>query len=265
MDVGKFPFVNVQVTSAGTTCTITYEQSNDNAIWTAVSMLDASNLTTGTTTTTVAGNFFGYISAKYFRARVSTYASGTVTANMISRNIGVFTRGSIAVTGTGLGVVGGAADSAAASGNPLLISGAVRTALDTTLVAGDVATLQMTTSKQLVFKEFSPAELDWQYATPIASPIINTSAVALKATAGAGIRNYLTGLTYFNTAAIASIITIQDGSTVIWTGYAPASMTNCINVQFLTPLKGTANAAMNVVMNTTATNTFVSAQGFIGI
>lgn len=104
----------------------------------------------------------------------------------------------------------------------------------------------------------------WQYATPIASPITNTTAVALAAAGAAGVRNYVTGLQYQNTSATASIVTIQDGTTVIWTGYAPASMTFPAAINFETPLKGTAATVMNFKVNTTSTNTFVSAQGYTG-
>jgi hypothetical protein len=68
------------VTSAGTTCTVAYEQSNDNVTWVAlpVSALNAAN-NTPQTTSTVAGFFAFASTAAYVRARVSAYNSGTVT------------------------------------------------------------------------------------------------------------------------------------------------------------------------------------------
>ena len=100
----------------------------------------------------------------------------------------------------------------------------------------------------------------WQYATPIASPIANTTAVAVKASAGAGLRNYVTGFTAYNNSATASIITVQDGAAVIYTDYLAAN--SRVSITFRTPLKGTAATAVNVVLNTTATSTFVSLQGY---
>ena len=160
-----------------------------------------------------------------------------------------------AVTATG-----SAAEDAAASTSPVVVGGVVRTALGpATLVAGDAARVTMTSNGSTVTKPYAVPETDWQYATPIASPIANTTAVALKA-ANATYRNYVTGFTAYNNSATASIITIQDGSTVIYTDYLAAN--GSIRVTFPTPLRGTVNAAMNVVLNTTATSTFVSAQGY---
>jgi len=74
------------VTNAGTTCTITYEQSNDNVNWVALPVisLGAANATPALTTT-VAG-IYGYATAAAFvRARVSTYTSGTVAVTLAQK------------------------------------------------------------------------------------------------------------------------------------------------------------------------------------
>jgi hypothetical protein len=91
--------------------------------------------------------------------------------------------------------------------------------------------------------------------------IVNTTAVPIVA-AATGLRNYVAAVQYFNSAAVASEIEIRDGVTVIWRGFAPASMTAPVNVAFPVPLRGTANTAINVAMATTATATRVSAQGY---
>lgn len=101
----------------------------------------------------------------------------------------------------------------------------------------------------------------WQFAGATGG-IVNTTAVALNAAAGAGVRNYVSAIQYFNSAAVASEIEIRDGSTVIWRGFVPASMTLPAAVNFDVPLRGTANTAMNVALATTATATRVSAQGY---
>ncbi len=92
--------------------------------------------------------------------------------------------------------------------------------------------------------------------------IINTTPVAIAAAGGAGVRNYLAAIQYMNSAATASEIEIRDGSTVIWRGYVPASMTVAASFTFPVPLRGTANTALNVALLTTATATRVSAQGY---
>lgn len=81
-DVSSYASVAVQVTSPGTTCTITYEASNDNVTW--YSVAGYTPLNTGSTapvsTSATAILLIFPCLARYFRARVSTYTSGTVTA-----------------------------------------------------------------------------------------------------------------------------------------------------------------------------------------
>lgn len=116
----------------------------------------------------------------------------------------------------------------------------------------------------MVTQPYAMSASRFQYAGA-SGGITNTGDVALAAAGGAGIRNYLTGLQYQNTSAVASEIVIKDGSTVIWRGVASANMTAMANLSFAVPLKGTANTALNVAMITTASATVVSAQGFTGI
>jgi hypothetical protein len=69
-----------QVTNAGTTCTITYEQSNDGTNWVTLPVVSAASANaTPATTSTAAGLYTFVSSAAFVRARVSTYTSGTVT------------------------------------------------------------------------------------------------------------------------------------------------------------------------------------------
>jgi hypothetical protein len=80
-DCSNYASVAVQVTSPGTTCTITYEASNDNTTWYSVAgytPLNTGSTTPVSTSATAILLIFPCI-ARYFRARVSTYTSGTVT------------------------------------------------------------------------------------------------------------------------------------------------------------------------------------------
>lgn len=107
------------------------------------------------------------------------------------------------------------------------------------------------------------AEGAFQFAG-VTGGIVNTSDVAIAAAGAAGVRNYLTGIQFKNTAAVASEIVIKDGSTVIWRGHVSASMTFMDGWTFNPPLKGSAATALNVALLTTATATIVSAQGYTG-
>ncbi len=69
-----------QVTSAGTGCTIAYEQSNDAANWTALPVISAASPTAAPAITSTTAGIYSFVSsAAFVRARVSTYTSGTVS------------------------------------------------------------------------------------------------------------------------------------------------------------------------------------------
>jgi len=105
---------------------------------------------------------------------------------------------------------------------------------------------------------FSTSAFCWQYATPIASPVTTTAPVAIQSNT----QSQVMGIQLINTAVTPSIVSIQDGSTVIWTGYAPASMGSEIVINFQRPLR--ALGILNFVANTAGTNIFISAQGISG-
>lgn len=101
-----------QVTSAGTTCTITYEQSNDGTNWVTLPVVSAAAANAAPATTSTAAGIYTYVSsAAFVRARVSTYTSGTVSvvlsqkqqvapSNGVSLAGGSSGIGSVSVTGT---------------------------------------------------------------------------------------------------------------------------------------------------------------------
>lgn len=294
-------FIQINASAGISSGQIIIEGSNDNTSFVPMTWYDDAVVTGATinVATSIAAStnrfFSGKISYRYIRCRISTVFAGgtvqaytrlsasdymprvvtsaqataanlnaTVTATNLSTNIAQV-GGTNTVNGGVAGVMsvgGNVAHSAAATTNPVQVGGRAITTIETTLANGDVVYNNYSTAGQLLIKQFASSENDWQASTAIASPITNTTATAIKAAGAANVRNYLTGLQFMNTSATASIITIQDGSTVIWTGYMPASMTAMQSIIFTTPLRGSAATALNFVVNTTATNTFVSAQGY---
>lgn len=111
-DTANFMGGSFQVTSAGTTCTITYEQSNDNTNWVALPVISAATANAAPATTSNAAGIYTYVSsAAFVRARVSTYTSGTVSVVLnqkqevapiagLSLAGGASAIGSVSVTGT---------------------------------------------------------------------------------------------------------------------------------------------------------------------
>lgn len=168
----------------------------------------------------------------------------------------------VGVVGNALMVTGGGgAAGAAATGMPTRAAGVARTA-NTAVTNGQTSEVTMTLNGAQVTKAFSIPELDWQFACA-AGGIINTTDVAAKASAGAGVRNYVTGMTLSNANATATEFVIKDGATVIWRGNCPANMPT-VPITFTTPLRGTAATAINVACLTTAAQVYCSLQGYAG-
>lgn len=158
---------------------------------------------------------------------------------------------------------GPAAEAATAAGNPILSGGRVRN-VNVTLTNAVAAANTITTNGAVVNRQFAIPELDWSYAA-LTGGIINTTDVTVKAAAGAGLRNYVTGLNCTNAAAaVATEVVLKDGATVIWRGYLGlvAQGSAMIAVAFPTPLKSTANTALNVAAITTAAAVYCNLQGY---
>ena len=102
---------------------------------------------------------------------------------------------------------------------------------------------------------------DWKYAS-VTGGIVNTTAVTLFA-AVAGVSGGIEGLDYINTSATASEFEVYSGATVIYRGYAPASMTAPASIPGLStaPLYGNAGEALTFKMVTTSTATRINARG----
>lgn len=110
--------------------------------------------------------------------------------------------------------------------------------------------------------------LDWKYAA-LTGGITDTADVVLKTAAGASLYNTLNSLQFVNkAAAVSTEVVVKDGSTVIWRGWAPqstAAVTQLPTVQiyFDPPLQSSANTALNFACITTASATYVNAQGSV--
>lgn len=113
-----------QVTNAGTTCTITYEQSNDGTNWITLPVISAALPTAAPTTTSTTAGIYSYVSsAAFVRARVSTYTSGTVSVVLNQKQQVAPTTGvSLAAGGSGIGSVS-VSGTATISGNVNVGSG----------------------------------------------------------------------------------------------------------------------------------------------
>jgi hypothetical protein len=198
-----------------------------------------------------AASATGSISAKLrFIAATGIPITGTVTV------------GSHAVTNAGTFAVqaGQAAHDAAISGNPVRLAGRALTSDYAAVAAGDTADLITTLLGKLVTVPYANPANSWSYASPAA--VTDTSDDAAKAAAGAGVRNYITGVQVFNGHdTVGTEVVIKDGSTVLWRGWAEQTGGGC-SARFDPPLRGTANTAVNVANITTGSSTYFNLQGF---
>lgn len=271
-DVTRASNIMVYVTGtfAGHNCT--FEGSIDGTNWFGVQAV-RSNANTIELTTGVLGAAPAYaweISVNgltNFRVRATAHTSGTANwriqpAPFATEPIPaaqVSATQPVSGTVTATGVAGAAAHDAAISGNPVRLAGRALTANYAAVATGDVADLVTTLVGALVVKPFSIPDLDWQFAATV---ITTTTDVVIRA-ATAGVRHYVTSFQFVNTNATATEVVIKDGaSTVIWRGWAGASMVTMVDIEMSTPLRGSVNTALNVQAITTGCNLYFSAQGY---
>jgi hypothetical protein len=100
-------------------------------------------------------------------------------------------------------------------------------------------------------------QANWSYAAAASGIVNTTTAVTIKAAAGAGVKNYLTGLSLTAEAlGTATEFAIRDGAggTVLWRiKIGTGGITTGMFVTFPTPLSGTANTLLEVVTLTAST------------
>ena len=259
----NYESITVQVTSAGTSCTINYEGSEDGVSWQSVTGLNVSNsgATANTLTSTTAIIIQFPRKASFFRARVSTYGSGTVSV------VGTLSKAPVMQIGA-IYLAGGAAAEGGAAANPIPIGAEARTSSKTSVTNAALVRPIATQDGRLITRPNSIPENEWQYAAASGGITNTTTAVTLVAAQAAGVRNYLTSLQLSSDAlGAATEIAIRDGAggTVLWRGkIGTAGITGVSTIQFSDPLKSTAATLLEVVTLTASVTggVYVNAQGY---
>lgn len=261
-EVGNYAWVSVQVVTQGTSSTVAFQCSDDNINWQNMGLAPGTNTTAGPALSTTLTNIYsGPLTSRYFRLNVTGISAGT-TAGVIE----FFTmpRFPPAISGI-MNVSGGQGGAGAAiSGNPLR-TGLKAISANTAVTNGQTADAIATLEGAQITKPYSIPALDWNYASA-SGGITGTAVVALAAAAGAGLKNYLTGISIQNASAtIATEVLILDGATVLWRGYLGIGslLNSAVGITFSSPLKTSANVALNVQCVTTASQIYVNAQGYI--
>lgn len=137
----------------------------------------------------------------------------------------------------------------------------------TTITENQFGNLRMAPNRALMVAPYSSTAEYWQYAAAASGIVNTTTAVTIKAAAGASVRNYITGLSIQTaTLGAATELAIRDGAggTVIWRTQLQTTALPLTNIEFPTPLRGTANTLLEVVTLTAVTGgVYVNVQGFI--
>lgn len=173
------------------------------------------------------------------------------------------------VSGTGtssITVQGTAAHDAAVSGNPVRAGARARASNVTAVASDDTVDVVATTVGVLVQKPYSIPEVDWSYPAASTGITNTTTAVVLVAAPAAGIRNYVTSCQLSaDTLGAATELTIRDGAggTVIWRHKLQTAALAGLQVQFPSPLRGTAATLLEVATLTAVTGgVYVNCQGY---
>ena len=262
-DMTNWRSVLLQITSAGTSCTVIYECSNDQVTW---SQCFGSVSAISTSSATSVGSSLGLVQCifpkrgKYFRARVSVYGSGTVSAaySLTAQDVQL----SVAAQ-----VWGQVAEGYATSANPVVIGLEARTSTKTVVSSGRVVRPIATTDGRMVVCPRSIPELEWNYAAASGGILNTTTAVTINANV-ASLRNYITSLQVQSEPLTnATELAIRDGAggTVLWRIKIPTTGLDLKQIKFDNPIKSTANTLLEVV-TLTASGTgavYFNAQGYV--
>lgn len=260
-DMAGYESISVQVTSAGTTCTITYETSDDNTNWVSTSGISSAQIgsTAPAITSTTALLLIFKKAGRYFRARVSTYTSGTVTV------VGNCHKSAAPLTNqtTGIGSVN-TQGSTLNSGFQTFLAGytANPAAVTTATAVRAIATI----GGVPIQKPYSIPEADWAYAAAASGIVNTTTAVTLVGAGTAGVKNYLTAMTLnWDTLGAGGEIVVRNGAagTVIWRGKLPTAAGQMV-VTFPTPLQSSAATLLEFATLTASVTggVYVNAQGY---
>jgi len=266
VDMSNWRSVLLQVTNAGSSCTVTYECSNNQSTWHPV----VGQLVNANSATTPSGSLAGSVSTsatqyifpkrgKYFRARVSVYGSGTVSVSYSLSCAEVSPMIAAAIYGQ-IGEAG------AATGNPVTIGLECRTVRKLAVGNGAIVRPIGTVDGRLIVRPHSIPEDEWVYPAASGGIVNSTAAVTMAPAPGANARNYVTSIqVYAEALANATELVIREGtSTVYWRIKIPTTGMPPTQFTFENPIRTALNSALTVT-TLTASGTgavYVNAQGY---
>lgn len=259
VNVANRPVVTVQTTGLSGSVTIVPQVSEDGATWTTVTEVDAVEnvgVATGVNAASITANGVFRVNTlgfPFFRLYQSAGTGSIVVIAGASQGVGA-----VRLSAGGAVRVANQAAGAADPGIAALAFRAPATPAARSAVANYIALMADAEGKVITAGTADPVN-SWQAVATQAT----TTAVAVKTAAAAGIRNYVTDLSISNSSATGTLVTLLDGTTVIWQRWlAPGAG---VDKSFATPLRGTAATALNLNSSVAVTSVLASVNGYVGI
>lgn len=260
-DTTGYESIEIQVLSAGTSCTVTYKSSLNNTNFTQISGVPSvfGGGVDMMTTSTAAGIYAFPCIGKQFRAEVTTYGSGTVSViYMLRKKPWALPPGLVAAQGRG-------ASGTTANTPPFPIAVDGRTS-NLTVTNGQQVYAVATLNGVPIVRPWSIPEMEFQTSAGASGVVSSTAAQTIKAAGAAGVRIYLKSLEIAtDTLSAATEIVIRDGSvgTIIWRSKLQTTALPLTRVNFEPPLAGTAATLMEWALLTSVTGgVYVNCHGF---
>ena len=227
----------------------------------ATAILAGNGVASGALRVTVASDTTGVISVDDNGATLSVDDGGG--ALTVDGTVGI--SGTVTVDlGANNDVVcaGDVAHDAANSGNPILAGARATNSIEgvTQVANGDRTYLQADLNGVLISRPHTTLE------EIISERVSNTNGTSTAftnfAAGGAGIHNYVTDVTVFNSSATDGYVDFRDGTagSIIWTFPLPAG--GGATHSFSVPLKGAANTALAYDVSGALTTVYISVNGF---
>lgn len=109
-----------------------------------------------------------------------------------------------------------------------------------------------------------PFTLPANFIKGATAAITDTTRTAVITAQGEGVKIYVTHILVTNgDADTGTLVTIEDGTTALYSGYAAAAGGG-FSITLPVPLVGSANTALNATCGTTGATVYVSASGYKG-
>jgi hypothetical protein len=158
-------------------------------------------------------------------------------------------------TTNGVAPLGTVAHSAGATANPLMDGCRVKTTNDTTLVNLDASYIGCTSDQAVITFPYAAPDNSWNSPAPAGGLVNSVTPITMVAASGAGVRRYVTSCQLGHDALSAPTeLVIRDATAaVLWRARLQIAAVETVDIDFLTPLRGTLAGLLDYTTLTAVT------------